>query len=82
MEAEQKPVPVMIVGVDDSEHSFYALEWTLDHFLTPSAPNSPFKLIVVHSKPSPTSAIGFAGPGESINLTLDTTTFLCLGIGC
>lgn len=63
MESEQKPV--MIVGVDDSDHSFYALEWTLDHFLTP---NSPFKLIVVHSKPTPTSAIGFAGPGIFIYL--------------
>lgn len=65
METEQKPV--MIVGIDDSDHSFYALEWTLDHFLAPSAPNPPFKLIVVHSKPSPTSAIGFAGPGKSID---------------
>lgn len=55
--------PVMIVGVDDSDHSFYALEWTIDHFLKPSAPNSPFKLVVIHSKPAPTSAIGYAGPG-------------------
>ncbi|KAJ0791065.1 putative rossmann-like alpha/beta/alpha sandwich protein [Helianthus annuus] len=62
-ETEQKSV--MIVGIDDSDHSFYALEWTLDHFLVPSAPNTPFKLIVVHSKPSPTSAIGFAGPGAA-----------------
>ncbi|KAJ0808247.1 hypothetical protein HanPI659440_Chr01g0001321 [Helianthus annuus] len=61
-ETEEKPV--MIVGIDDSDHSFYALEWTLDHFLVPSPPNTPFKLIVVHSKPSPTSAIGFAGPGS------------------
>nr|XP_043610756.1 universal stress protein PHOS34 [Erigeron canadensis] len=60
MEAEQKQ-PVMIVGVDDSDHSFYALEWTLDHFFTAS--NLQFKLVVVHSKPSPTAAIGFAGPG-------------------
>ncbi|XP_076912862.1 universal stress protein PHOS34-like [Bidens hawaiensis] len=60
---EQKPV--MVVGIDDSDHSFYALEWTLDHFLVPSAPNTPFKLVVVHSKPSPTSAIGFAGPGAA-----------------
>ncbi|PWA45204.1 universal stress protein PHOS34 [Artemisia annua] len=55
--------PVMIVGVDASDHSFYALEWTLDHFLKPTAPNSPFKLVVIHSKPTPTSAIRFAGPG-------------------
>ncbi|KAI7735930.1 hypothetical protein M8C21_031367 [Ambrosia artemisiifolia] len=65
METTQQQKPVMIVGIDDSDHSFYALEWTLDHFLAPSAPNTPFKLIVVHSKPSPTSAIGFAGPGAA-----------------
>nr|AGV40783.1 universal stress protein [Salicornia brachiata] len=57
--------PVMLVAVDDSEQSFYALEWTLDHFFTPFAPNFPFKLILVNSKPTPTSAIGFAGPGGS-----------------
>ncbi|KVF41932.1 hypothetical protein Ccrd_026769 [Cynara cardunculus var. scolymus] len=61
METPQKPL--MIVGLDDSDHSFYALQWTLDHF-----PNSPFKLLLLHSKPSPTSAIGFAGPG-TINST-------------
>ncbi|XP_024964923.1 universal stress protein PHOS34 isoform X2 [Cynara cardunculus var. scolymus] len=58
METPQKPL--MIVGLDDSDHSFYALQWTLDHF-----PNSPFKLLLLHSKPSPTSAIGFAGPGAA-----------------
>lgn len=55
--------PVMVVGIDDSEHSFYALEWTLDHFLAPSAPNSPFKLVIVHAKPSAVSAVGIVGPG-------------------
>ncbi|GAB2281580.1 hypothetical protein Dimus_016160, partial [Dionaea muscipula] len=57
--------PVMLVGIDDSEHSFYALEWALDHFFAPHAPNFPFKLIVVHAKPSPSSAIGLAGPGAA-----------------
>ncbi|OIT21352.1 PREDICTED: universal stress protein PHOS34-like [Nicotiana attenuata] len=57
--------PVMVVGLDDSQHSFYALEWILDHFFGPS-PNShaaPFKLLIVHAKPTATSAIGLAGPG-------------------
>ncbi|XP_076892265.1 universal stress protein PHOS34-like [Bidens hawaiensis] len=58
--------PVMIVGVDESEQSFYALEWTLDHFLVPSAPNPPFNLIIVHSKPTPASSMGFAVPGVDI----------------
>ncbi|KAL6968517.1 hypothetical protein U1Q18_034321 [Sarracenia purpurea var. burkii] len=57
--------PVIVVGIDDSEHSFYALEWALDHFFTPYAPISPFNLVVVHAKPSPVSAIGLAGPGTA-----------------
>lgn len=55
--------PVMLLGIDDSEQSFYALEWAIDHFFIPFAPNFPFKLCLVHSKPTPMSAIGFAGPG-------------------
>lgn len=54
---------VMVVGIDDSEQSSYALEWTLDHFFAPYASNPPFKLVVVHAKPTPTSAVGLAGPG-------------------
>ncbi|KAL8143069.1 hypothetical protein V2J09_016101 [Rumex salicifolius] len=55
--------PVMLVAIDESEHSFYALEWTLDHFFVPHAPNFPFDLIVIHAKPSPAASIGYAGPG-------------------
>ncbi|XP_057460792.1 universal stress protein PHOS34-like [Actinidia eriantha] len=57
--------PVMVVGIDESEHSIYALEWSLDHFFAPCAPNFPFKLVVVHAKPTATSTIGFAGPGAA-----------------
>ncbi|XP_010519347.1 PREDICTED: universal stress protein PHOS34-like [Tarenaya hassleriana] len=56
---------LMIVGVDESEPSIYALEWTLDHFFAPYSPNSPFKLLIVHAKPSAISAIGLAGPGTA-----------------
>ncbi|EPS66020.1 hypothetical protein M569_08758, partial [Genlisea aurea] len=52
---------VIVVGVDDSEHSFYALEWTLQHIYLP-APES-FKLVVVHAKPPAITAVGLAGPG-------------------
>ncbi|KAL8151602.1 hypothetical protein V2J09_021410 [Rumex salicifolius] len=55
--------PVMVVGIDDSEHSFYALSWALEHFFVPHAPISPFNLVIVHAKPSAASAIGLAGPG-------------------
>ncbi|XP_047312830.1 universal stress protein PHOS32-like isoform X2 [Impatiens glandulifera] len=53
--------PVMLVGVDESEHSFYALEWTLDHFFTPYTPNPPFKLIIIHAKPTAFTVVGAAG---------------------
>ena len=65
--------PLMVVAVDDSEQSTYALEWTLDHFFTPFASNPPFKLLLVHAKPTPTSVVGLAGPG---NLTWVHTHFL------
>ncbi|XP_010523937.1 PREDICTED: uncharacterized protein LOC104802163 [Tarenaya hassleriana] len=44
--------PVMIVGMDTSDHSTYALEWTLDHFFVPYAPNPPFRLFVFYAKHS------------------------------
>ena len=53
---------VMIVAVDDSEHSTYALQWTLDHFFTPIT-TPIFKLVLIHAKASATSAVGLAGPG-------------------
>ncbi|KAL8094556.1 uncharacterized protein LOC141690366 [Apium graveolens] len=52
---------VMVFGMDESEHSYYALDWTLTHLFTPQS--SPFKLFIVHAKPSPSTAIGLAGPG-------------------
>ncbi|KAH7864247.1 hypothetical protein Vadar_027437 [Vaccinium darrowii] len=56
--------PVMVVGVDDSEQSIYALEWALDHFFAPHAPNFHFDLVIVHAKPSPISVVGMGGPGS------------------
>ncbi|KAK4737697.1 hypothetical protein R3W88_001394 [Solanum pinnatisectum] len=53
----------MIFALDDTDHSFYALEWTLDHFFGES--DSLFKLIIVHVKTTPTSVVGLAGPGTS-----------------
>ncbi|KAB1202974.1 Universal stress protein A-like protein [Morella rubra] len=63
MATEEKQV--MVVGIDDSEHSTYALEWTLDHFFSPSVPNNPFRIVIVHAKSTPASAIGLAGPGAA-----------------
>ncbi|KAI8574732.1 hypothetical protein RHMOL_Rhmol01G0377200 [Rhododendron molle] len=56
--------PVMVIGVDDSEESTHALEWALDLFFAPYAPNFHFDLVVVHAKPSPISVVGIAGPGS------------------
>nr|AWR88475.1 universal stress protein 8 [Salvia miltiorrhiza] len=56
---------VMVVGIDDSDHSFYALEWTLQHFFSASPENSPFKIVVVHAKPSALATVGLAGPGAA-----------------
>ncbi|PHT82366.1 hypothetical protein T459_15381 [Capsicum annuum] len=55
---------VMIFALDDSDHSYYALGWTLDHFF-PNPSNSYFKLIIVHARPNPTSVVSIAGPGTS-----------------
>ncbi|KAJ6848433.1 universal stress protein PHOS34-like [Iris pallida] len=53
--------PVMVVGVDDSECSYYALQWVIGHFFT--VPNPAFKLVLVHAKPTVSSVIGLGGPG-------------------
>ncbi|KAL9681426.1 hypothetical protein QQ045_013209 [Rhodiola kirilowii] len=55
---------VMIFGIDESEHSYYVLEWTLDHFFGPFAANQyPFKLLILHSKPIAAYTAGLAGIG-------------------
>ncbi|KAH6823981.1 Adenine nucleotide alpha hydrolases-like superfamily protein [Perilla frutescens var. hirtella] len=56
---------VMVVGIDDSDHSFHALEWTLEHLFSPAPENSAFRLVVVHAKPSATTAVGLTGPGAA-----------------
>ncbi|WJZ86895.1 hypothetical protein VitviT2T_006308 [Vitis vinifera] len=57
--------PVLVIGIDDSSHSFYALEWTLDHFFS-SPKTKPFKLVIVYARPPASSVVGFAGPGKTI----------------
>ncbi|KAK6278585.1 hypothetical protein POUND7_018852 [Theobroma cacao] len=57
--------PTMLVAVDDSAHSEYALEWTLDHFFTSFGSNRPFQLVVIHARPLPSSVIGLTGPASA-----------------
>ncbi|XP_062189573.1 uncharacterized protein LOC133892686 isoform X1 [Phragmites australis] len=52
---------VVVVGVDDSEHSYYALEWTVQHVAAGMAGAA--ELVIVHGKPSPSSVVSFGGPG-------------------
>jgi len=74
--AEEKSA--MVVGIDDSEQSFYALEWVLDHFFAAGAPNYPFNLVLVHAKPAPSFAIGMAGPGITFSFSLHFSLLLIL----
>uniref|UniRef100_A0A2P2M1C6 UspA domain-containing protein n=1 Tax=Rhizophora mucronata TaxID=61149 RepID=A0A2P2M1C6_RHIMU len=61
-EAQEKQV--MMVGIDESDQSIYALEWVVDHFFASFAPNYPFQLLIVHAKPTVSSVIGLLGPGS------------------
>ncbi|XP_039040189.1 universal stress protein PHOS32-like [Hibiscus syriacus] len=52
---------IMVIAMDDSPHSMYALEWTLDHFYTPFGSLRPFHLVVVHARPVPISFLQLVG---------------------
>lgn len=55
----------MVLAFDDSEHSFYALEWTLNHFYSPATGGGMgFQLVIVHAK-RVMSAVNVSGPGTS-----------------
>ncbi|KAL2459266.1 Adenine nucleotide alpha hydrolase-like superfamily protein [Forsythia ovata] len=60
---------LMVMALDESDHSFYALDWILTHFFGSSSTNS-FKLIIVHAKTSPVSVMGLGGPGSTDVLQL------------
>lgn len=56
----------MVVGVDDSDASWYALQWVLQHFFTPDQPKQQqYRLLVVTAKPASAPAVGPAGPGNN-----------------
>lgn len=56
---------VMVLAFDDSEHSFYALEWTLNHFYSSATGGGiGFQLVIVHAKKF-MSAVNVSGPGTS-----------------
>jgi len=55
---------VMVLAMDEHEHSNYALEWTLDRFFTPFGADAPYNLVIINAKPSPPPAVTMAGPGN------------------
>jgi len=70
-QSSEKSKPVMLVAIDESDHSAYALKWTLDHFF--STNNPVFKLVLIHARPAATSSVGLAGPGIILNFIFITT---------
>ena len=50
------PEVAYVVGVDESEHSYYALQWALQHFFPPGQPHQ-YRLVVVTAKPTAASAL-------------------------
>ncbi|KAL1327021.1 universal stress protein PHOS34 isoform X1 [Arachis hypogaea] len=58
---------VMVLAMDQTENSQYALEWALDHFFTPFGSDAPFDLVIVYAKPFPSVPIGtVAGPTPAV----------------
>ena len=55
---------VLVIGVDETEHSFYALRWMLQHFFGPN--DISHNLVIVHAKPPPSSVLAISGPGIPI----------------
>jgi hypothetical protein len=80
-EAAEQGKTVVVVGVDDSERSYHALEWTVRHVAAGMAGGAA-ELVVVHAKPSAASIIGFGGTGGfggknslfSLSLSIATDT--------
>jgi len=55
----------IVIGIDDSEQSVYALQWVLEYLVAPFPADSPFKIHLVHARPTATSVLRLAGPGAA-----------------
>ncbi|TVU39306.1 hypothetical protein EJB05_12719, partial [Eragrostis curvula] len=60
---------MMVVGVDESEHNYYAQQWALQHFFPPVGQPQQYHLIVV-SAVSAVSAVSFATPDAPVVMPL------------
>jgi hypothetical protein len=65
----------MLVGVDESDHSYYALQWALQHFFPPGQPHL-YRLVVVTAKPTAASAVGLVGPGTCTRFSLSLSRYV------
>uniref|UniRef100_A0ACD5YAM7 Uncharacterized protein n=1 Tax=Avena sativa TaxID=4498 RepID=A0ACD5YAM7_AVESA len=63
-EAEERKKVVVVVGVDDSDHSYHALEWAVRHVAAAAAAEGA-ELVVVHGKPSASSVVSFGSPAAA-----------------
>lgn len=70
----------MLVGIDDSDHSYYALEWTLKHFFALGQPQQ-YHLVLLTSKPPASAVIGIAGLGNLGCTLLDIMNVLIIESG-
>jgi hypothetical protein len=59
-EEEGRSKTVVLVGVDDSEHSYRALEWAVRHVATVGAAA---ELVVVYAKQAASSVVTMGGAG-------------------
>ncbi|TVU39305.1 hypothetical protein EJB05_12718, partial [Eragrostis curvula] len=60
---------MMVVGVDESEHNYYAQQWALQHFFPPVGQPQQYHLVVV-SAVSAVSAVSFATPDAPVVMPL------------
>ncbi|XP_072997158.1 uncharacterized protein [Typha latifolia] len=78
--AEEKKPAVVVVGVDDSERSYHALEWVLRHLFPSGGGPSGFELVIVYAKPLATSVISLSGPDlrKVAEVVVDKSRQLCV----
>jgi hypothetical protein len=62
---EERSKTVVVVGVDDSDHSYSALEWAVRYVATASEAT---ELVVVHAKQGSSSVFTMGGAGTSTPL--------------
>lgn len=57
---------VLMVALSNSETSYHALEWTLEHFFSPMGAGNRNQLVLIHAKRLASSVAKVSGPGMHI----------------